>query len=259
MLFRPAMAATVLLLQVSAFSPVLSQSQSQAFLPTHSTTASAAGSGLLTSRLSGKEMERWKKIERLVFAEGANHQPLHPTLRGMWEWIETSGHIVHVEIVRSTRLATCTAGNFSIEHFDPKGERHVGVIKLYLGNIDQAFVGESVARENGFIPFEGLEKYERYAEVLGHELAHAVDILTSPASASAVEVKVEKTNEMLLRAIPKRKGDTVSPELKTRLTERDRLLQGLEKRAEHMEWIVWRELTASQLIREKAQSLTANR
>ena len=32
--------------------------------------------------------------------------------------------------------------------------------------------GSSAA--NGFIPFEGLSQKERYAEVLGHELVHAV-------------------------------------------------------------------------------------
>ncbi len=250
MLDRHAMAATLFLLQVSAFSAAFAQSQQ---LESQTVLSSAAVSGLVTSRLTPKELDRWKRVERLVFADNGNHQPLHPTLRGMWEWIETSGHVVYVEIIRANRTSTCTAGNFTIEYFDPKGERHIGVIKLSLANIDQAYVGESVARENGFIPFEGLSKVERYAEVLGHELAHAVDILTSPVSAKTVEVKIEKTNEMLLRTLPKRKGDILSPELKTRLTERDKLLQGLEKRAEQMEYIVWRELTESKTFREKAR------
>lgn len=259
MLNRQAMAATVFLLQVSAFSPVLAQTRQFEPQAVRATAASAAGSGLVTSRLSPKQLERWKGIERLVFADDGNHQPLHPTLRGMWEWIETSGHVVYVEIMRANKAATCTAGSFSIEYFDPKGERHIGVIKLNLGSIDLAYVGESTAREDGFIPFEGLGKEERYAEVLGHELGHAVDILTSPLNAKTVEVKIEKTNEMLLISIPKRKGDSISPELKKRLGERDRLLQGLEKRAEHMEYIVWRELTESKTFREKVLPLSANR
>jgi len=256
MLSRHAMAATFILLQVSVFSPAFAQTGQ---LELWTAASSAAPSGLITSRLSPKELDRWKGIERLVFADNGNHQPLHPTLRGMWEWIETSGHVVYVEIMRSKRSATCTAGSFSIEYFDPKGERHIGIIKLSLANIDQAYVGEGTARENGFIPFEGLGKEERYAEVLGHELAHAVDILTTPVSAKMVEVKIEKTNEMLLSALPRRKGDSLSSELKTRLSERDKLLQGLEKRAEQMEYIVWRELTESKTFRDKARSLSAGR
>lgn len=248
MLNRHAMAATFFLLQVSAFSPAFAQMRQ---LESQTALSPATGSGIVTSRLSPRELDRWKKIERLVFADNGNHQPLHPTLRGMWEWIETSGHVVYVEIIRAARTSTCTAGNFSIEYFDPKGERHIAVIKLSFANIDQAYVGESAARENGFVPFEGLIKVERYAEVLGHELAHAVDILTSPVNAKTVEIKIEKTNEMLLRTLPKRKGDILTPELKRRLTERDKLLQGLEKRAEHMEYIVWRELTESKAFREK--------
>jgi hypothetical protein len=95
-------------------------------------------------------------------------------------------------------------------------------------------------------------------EVLGHELAHAVDILTTPEHARRVEMMVEKTNEMLLSG-PRRKGDTVTPELKTRLGERDRLLQVLEKRAETMETTVWRELIESKTFREKVLPLSARR
>src|SRR5262245_59841063 len=122
-------------------------------------------SGLITSRLSFKELDRWKTIERIAFAEDARRQPLHPTLRNLWQWIETSGHAVFVEIMRTTRASTCTAGSFVIERFDPKGEKHIAVIKLNLSSIDQAYVGPESARENGFIPFDGLTKQERNVEV----------------------------------------------------------------------------------------------
>src|SRR5262245_37753700 len=102
-------------------------------------------SGLITSRLSIKELERWKEIERIVFAEDAGGRPLHPTLRNLWEWVETSGHAVFVEIARSTRTASCTAGSFAIERFDPKGGKHIAAIRLNLSSIDRAYVGPSSA------------------------------------------------------------------------------------------------------------------
>src|SRR5262245_34447898 len=97
-------------------------------------------SGLITSRLSIKELEQWKEIERIVFAEDADRRPLYPRLRDLWKQVETSGHAVFIEIASSTRTSTSTAGSFVIERFDPKGEKHVAAIRLNLSNIDQAAV-----------------------------------------------------------------------------------------------------------------------
>jgi len=205
----------------------------------------ADSSGLITSRLSIKELERWKEIERIVFAEDADRRPLHPALRNLWERIETSGHAVFIEIASSTRTSTCTAGSFAIERFDPKGQKHIAAIRLNLSSIDQAAVGPGSARDNGFIPFQGLSKKERYVEVLGHELAHAVDILTDLERAGKVEEMVEKTNEILLSWRQNRKGNSLAPEMNRRLSRRDALLKDLEEQAEEMEYIVWRELVAS--------------
>ncbi len=214
-------------------------------------------SGLITSRLPQKDLERWKEIEQIVFAEDTRKQPLHPTLRNLWEWVETSGHAVFIEMTRSTSTSTCTAGTFVIERFDPKGEKHVGVIKLNLSNIDLAYVGPESARENGFIPFDKLSKEERYVEVLGHELAHAVHILTNLERAGKVEEMVEKTNEMLLAWRPDQKNGGLSLEMKRRLSGRDELLKVLEKQAEEMEYIVWQELTAGKPIRDKIAAAVA--
>ncbi len=259
MLHRQLLAAAHLLLLASLFHLVAAQET----LPRHfrgmPPSQTAEPSGLITTRLSPKEIERWKAIERLVFAEDINRQPLHPTLRNLWEWVETSGHSVFVEVIRSTRTSTCTAGSFFIARFDPKGERHIALIRLNLSNIDQAYVGPDTARANGFIPFEGLTREERYAEVLGHELAHAVHILTSLERAKMVEEMVEKTNEMLLSRRPQRKGYFLSPELKRKLSQRDALLRELEKQAEAMEHVVWRELSAAKPVREKMPSSAAKR
>jgi hypothetical protein len=207
-------------------------------------------SGLITSRLSKKEHERWKEIERIVFAKDADGRLLHPMLRNLWEWVETSGHAVFIEIARSTRASSCTAGSFAIERFDPKGEKHIAAIRLNLSSIDRAYVGPSSARENGFIPFQGLSKEERYVEVLGHELAHAVHILTDLERAGKVEEMVEKTNEILLSRRPNRKVDSLAPEMNRRVSRRDALLKDLEEQAEEMEYAVWRELIAGKRARE---------
>jgi hypothetical protein len=256
---RQLLIAAQLLLLALLYHPVVSQESLSRHFQSRFSNQPAEPSGLITTKLSSKELARWKKIERLVFAEDDNRQPLHPTLRGLWEWIETSGHAVFVEVIRSTRISTCTAGSFAIKDFDPRGERHIAVIKLNLSNIDLAYVGPDAARANGFIPFEGLAKEERYAEVLGHELAHAVHILTSLERAKMVEEMVEKTNEMLLSRRPQRKGYFLSPELKRKLSQRDALLRELEKQAEAMEYVVWRELSAAKPVREKMESSAAKR
>jgi hypothetical protein len=213
-------------------------------------------SGILLDRVPARHLSKWQAIERLVFAEAATGQPLHPTLRNLYEWVEASGHAVYLELITDSRVSSCTAGNFSIKLFDPKGERHQAVIRLYLSNIDLAFIGESVARPDGLIPFKGLKKEERYAEVLGHELAHAVDILASLNKARKVEEMVEQTNELLLRQHSLRTGEKLSPDLQQRLTIRDSLLRELENRAEAIEATVWRELTASQPLRGTASDNT---
>jgi hypothetical protein len=204
----------------------------------------ADSSGLITSRLSIKELELWKEMERVVFAEGADRRPLHPTLRNLWERVDTSGHAVFIEISCSSKASKTTAGSFAIERFDPKGEKHIAAIKLNLPSIDQAYVGPSSARDNGFIPFKGLSKKERYVEVLGHELGHAVHILADPERVRKVEEMVEKTNEILLSQRPNRRINLMAPEMDRRLSRRDALLKELEGQAEEMEYVVWRELMA---------------
>ena len=215
-----------------------------------------APSGILTDRLSPKDLQRWNTIERLVFAEN-DGQYLHPTLRGLWEWIETSGHAVYIVLIKPTTSTSSTAGQFKLEKLDPRGERHVGVIQLNFSNIDLAYVGQETWRAAGFIPFDQLNREERYAEVLGHELAHAVDILTSLDRTAKVEESVEKTNALLLHHRSLNPTEQLTVELKHRLSHRDALLKTLEAAADKIEAQVWRELVASKPQREKPGSLAA--
>ena len=207
--------------------------------------------GLRTERLTPKDQLRWNNIETLVFAQSNDGQWLHPTLINLWQWIETSGHAVYIEFNRSNNVITSTAGQFRLERLDPRGERHVGVISLNLSSIDAAYIGADAMRAIGFIPFDKLKQDERYAEVLGHEMAHAADILTSLDKVAKVEEFVQKTNELLLHHRSLKPTEQITRDLMNRLDRRDELLKTLEAAADRAEAVVWRELVASKLIRER--------
>ncbi len=241
-------------LLITVAAPVTA-AQTALSLPTERTADVKEPTGIITDQLSPKDLQRWNAIERIVFAQDAEGVYLHPTLRGLWEWIETSGHAVYIAFVKPNPNVTSTAGHFNILKLDPRGERHVGVIQLNLSNIDLAYVGRETWRSAGFIPFDQLNREDRYAEVLGHELAHAADILTSLEKTNRVEEMVEKTNEMLLHHRSLKPTEQLTVELKHRLNHRDAMLKVLEAAAEKLEGRVWRELVDSKPIRERGGSL----
>lgn len=207
--------------------------------------------GILTTQLSAKELARWKTIEQLVFAQTKTGELLHPVLHELWRWADNSGHIIQVQLIESKMIQSSTAGSFNIEQFDPTGYCHVTSLKLYLSNIDQALIGPQVARPNGFIPFEALSKEERYAEVLGHELAHVKYVLNNMMRTRLVHELVETTNEILLLQARTKPMEINSPEMVRRLTQRDELLRELEMQAEAVEEVVWRELISSKYMRAR--------
>jgi hypothetical protein len=206
-----------------------------------------AHSGFITDRLSTKELQRWSEIAAVALAVDANGQPLRPTLWGLWKWAETSPHAIYILLPDAVCGSTsaCTAGSFSIKRFDPRGQRHVAMIRLHLANIDRACVGPRARRANGFIPFKSLTREERYAEVLGHELAHAAWILSDLERARAVYELVEQTNEMFIARAHWRAGEPIESELQHRLTKRDSLLESLEEQAGAIEQKIWQELVTS--------------
>jgi len=203
------------------------------------------GSGINTSRLSGKALERWCSLERLVYATDKAGNFLHPTLQYLMEWAETSGNEIYVEFPEVEGLGN-TAGNFHIERFDPSGCRHTVVIRLYLATIDRAYVGPASMRSNGLIPFAGLCKDECYAEVLGHELAHAQDILSSLERTQKVEELIQQTNEEFYSFRAVNRGWPLAPGLIKLLAKRDALLEELEKTADAYEEVIWHELRKDQ-------------
>jgi hypothetical protein len=202
----------------------------------------ALASGILEDRISPKDFRHWDAIKRIVFAEDIMGSPIHPTLRSLWEQLNESGHAVHIELHCRNRRFSNTAGSFSIELFDPLGIRHVAVIHLYPPNIDLASVGPANARHNGFIPFLGLTRVERYAEVLGHEMAHAVHILSDLTRARMVEEMIQQTNEEFLWQGRVYGYANIKPEMQERIVRRDLLLRELEAPAETIEMMVWGEI-----------------
>ena len=234
--------SAVIILIVTAFN--FSAAQAQAERPCRT-----RGGGILTERLSAKQLELWRKIERIVLAVDAEGRFLHPVLHALWECVEASGHTIYLQI--SENAVSSSAGVFRLEKFDPTGQRHIAVIELRPRAIDQAVIGPYARRPDGLIPFEGLVREERYAEVLGHELAHAADTLLDLELARQVEELIEQTNELLLS--PRRRRDITffaGAEMDQRIKNRDCLLQRLESYAETMETQVWRELRASQRARK---------
>lgn len=197
-----------------------------------------------------RERQQWQEIVDMIRLEDEEGRPVHPTLKRLWEWLEGSGHTIYIDM-RKRRGAINVAGSFALRKFDPKGGRHVGVIRLNLSNIDQAIVADRNRLRNGLIPFEGLGRVERYAEVLGHEMSHAVHILSDHALGRSVIDLVDRTNEMLLDRNRKRGLESIGTDFRARLSERDELLRRLESRAGDIEKIVWSELHQAHARRER--------
>ncbi|QQS46163.1 MAG: hypothetical protein IPM66_19955 [Acidobacteriota bacterium] len=206
--------------------------------------------GLAPIVANERDRHKWDEIEELVFMDDEDGQPIHPTLRWLWQWLDTSGHTVYVDI-RHRRGAINIAGSFTFKKFDPSGERHIGVIRLNLSNIDQAHVEPSNRLKNGFIPFVGLGKTERYLEVLGHEMSHAVHILSNLELSNSVIEVIDRTNEVLLDKNRERTLHLITPEFRRQLKKRDELLNILETKAADMEKVVWREILDGMARRDK--------
>ncbi len=130
------------------------------------------------------------------------------------------------------------AGRFIIEKVDPDNRRHEVRIRLNPATIRRTYVGEDVRRANGLIPFVGLSTNERYAEVLGHELAHAVAVFQS--------IEMLRLYQQLEKAVAEL--DQVGPNApdgdRLRCLERiDELQHAIEEPAEAAELLIWRELS----------------
>ena len=213
------------------------------------TTAAAPAEGIRTDLLARGELETWRAIVAIVMAEGPRGQPLHPTLRALWDSVAGSGHIVHIRMRDRKAPLSHFAGRFTITRVDPGGKSHEAVLTLNLRAIDDAAsTGPGARRASGFTPFEGLGRTQRYAEVLGHELAHAVSCLADIERAQlAVRIQDEVEEHFrLVRTAWARGSRAEAFEL---AQEIDRLIRLAEEPAEALEVIIWQELRAGQEAR----------
>jgi hypothetical protein len=194
--------------------------------------------GISTDRLGGVQFRLWRSIREIVLAKDKSGRIKHPRLYGLWRDAEKSGHVIYIELCAVESLSR--AGQFLIEEFDPKGLRHIAVVRLNLATIDRTYVGMSARRDGGWIPFWGLRANERYAEVLGHELAHAVRAFQD-AEYMHLYQELEKEASQLNYGLH---GLQNNAEVMARLDRIARLSKQIEGPAEAAEAEIWRELSA---------------
>ena len=182
--------------------------------------------GVLTDRLTKSQLKAWKSIMEIVLAEDWEGRPLHPALYELYHQADASDYEIQIEL--TTQRATMDAVGFcKIELRAEPAPKEVVLIGLNLGIIDRAISSGRSRRADGFIPFAGLRKRERYAEVLGYELAHVVRLLTNSDYRGLYRER---------QAL----ADTGSEDIQVV----GRLTSLIEKPAEAAEVQIWRELTA---------------
>lgn len=201
--------------------------------------------GIRTDRLSPRQLRVWETIKRIVFAKDASGRFSHPKLHGLWQWLETSGHVVYMELPDPKDRCDHQAGKFHVEKADPEGERHIAVIRLCLPVIDRARVKERARGEYGFIHYEGLAKEERYAEALGHELAHAVWTLSDRNHSRLIEAVDTEVEEYYSRRREVAKGVARDEQARQHLGRIKSLIGEIEAPADTAEAEIWQELKES--------------
>ena len=194
----------------------------------------ATVTGIVTDGLSCAELKVWRSIVDIVMAVDKKGRRLYPTLYELYRQAETSGHLIRIEL--SDEDSMTRVGQFSIETLDPKGARHVTTIWLNLATIRRTFVGEDARYCHGLIPFVGLSTKQRYAEVLGHELAHAVDVSRTLSRCGCINAPRE-ARDLKVGDVYDANGDRLR-----QLESVERLMRQIEKPAEAAELQIWREL-----------------
>ncbi len=193
---------------------------------TQRTLAPGEAAGIQTDRLTKSQLKAWASILDVVLAKDGEGRPVRPALYELYHRADAGGYEIQIEI--STQRATlCAVGVCRMELHPEGAPKEVILIRLNLGMIDRAVSSEQTRRADGFIPFAGLTKKERYAEVLGHELAHVVRL-------------VEDLRYQELYRERQVLADTGSEDIQAI----SRLTRLIEQPAETTEVEIWRELAA---------------
>ena len=106
---------------------------------------------------------------------------------------------------------------------------------------------------NGFRPFHGLGREERYAEVLGHELGHAVWALESPKRARLM-FELQTRPRKFAWTLWRSKSSVV----RRQMGKLEAQCEAIEIPARETEVRVWAELVASQAER-RGQNASSSR
>jgi hypothetical protein len=200
---RLALAAFVALLEVVEAAPVLAE--------------------LRTDRLSKGQRKTWKGLEAMARATDPQGRALVPTLHSLWNEVESSPHVIHVEL-RRQRGSGAIAGRYRIERLDPDG--HIeATLTLDLRTIDRVLLGGEGAQH---VPFGELGRTERRAQVLAHELAHAVWV-GSRRERAQLAVEIQRETERL--ATLARTVGTATPGFDAEVETNERLIREMEEPA----------------------------
>lgn len=202
-------------------------------------TASAA---IRTDRLSHRQLRVWNSIREVVCAKDGSGRLLHPRLNQLWNYVENSGHLIFIELPKQAENSTTKAGDMAIEKVDPLGGQQIIVVRLFLSTIDRAFVemGEPLNAEQ-FAPFAGLSRNARYAEVLGHELAHVERVLADPAY-MGLYTELDRELSSYFSNRTKWNGRNSNQETQKHLEKIELLENEVEKPAVAAEAEIWSEL-----------------
>lgn len=192
-----------------------------------------------------KAVGRWRAIVSIVEARDEAGRPVHPALRALWYAVATSDCAVFVELPEPKSRRSCVVGEFSMTKLDARGRALEAVLVMNLPAIDRAASGPGAARRNGFIPFAKLGRTERYAEVLGHELSHAVWALSDPERARVAMTFAGEATEVSRRLLVARSQGRDDGSLGA-ADQLARLSRAYEAPAEAAEQAVWAELVAGQ-------------
>ncbi len=206
--------------------------------------------GILTDRLTAKQLKIWKSIESVVLADDGKGYPLYPGLKSLWQRAEASGRMIFIELEDRKREASPFAGEVLIEKSDAMFSPDRLVVRLRLWLIDRSvgsmtYQGGAV-RQAEIHSFRGLDRYQRYAQVLGHELIHALFLLTDSSQVRMLEeLKMETQAFYKYRRLNANgSGDEVAQQ---NLVERIKALRtALEGPAEKLDAELYRELLSRQ-------------
>jgi hypothetical protein len=202
----------------------------QKMAPHHEQAATTSehkdASGIVLDHLTARQLRVWESIVKVVLARDSDGHALHPMLYSLYHHAQASDHEIRIEL--STRRTVLSAVGFCrIQPHTGVSLKEVVLIRLNLGMIDRAIASETSRRNDGFIPFAGLSKKERYAEVLGHELAHVIRLISN---AEYRGLYLER------QALADARNEDVQVI--------DGLTRLIEAPAEEAEIEIWRELTA---------------